>query len=393
MVKAMARFRAARGVTGKAMNRAMGEASNRAMGEVKGEASSASASFAAITGALLAAIASVAMPEVAIAQRGAPAAPTGSPAAKVAHSPPPVACLPAGGPVQLHRLIGNSLELCTVEKRRPKDGATGATGAPATCFYYSLAGQYLSTTSQELRSTAASTSGAGNAPSLEIGAQSVEVCNATLTPRPATVPGQSAAPSCRTFTASESVDPGLGLTAELSPDSRHLVLSYLGPRPTVEIFSLVSGRLLTKLTGRERKALCLSADFIGPSLLMRERDCGEDEVRAAWLADRNGTFLAEAGGAKAFASAAAPIALAGDTFAFLSPRGDAVALQNVRTGAALHRVSLGAKLPAATAATLSAASDGNRLMIAHAGKRRGELSLIDVATGKLRKLSLKRCPK
>jgi hypothetical protein len=293
-------------------------------------------------------------------------------------SPRPVACLPEGGPLQLQRLFANSLELCVVEQRGT--GKLTAAAVP-TCLTLAIDPGYLSPSSRPFQPPSQL---GQDANALEVGEQSVEVCGGAA---------HSKAGDCKTFTAAQAVDPGLGLTAALSADGARVALAYLGARPAVEVFDVVSGRRLFTLAGRERKAPCISADFIGESLLIRERDCGEDAFRATWLVDANGQPLADAGGARTFASPLDPVRLTDELWAFLSARGDAVVLQNVKTGKVEKRLSLGAKVPAAQAAAMSAISDDTRLMIAHAGKRRGELSLLDVATGKLRKLSLKRCKK
>jgi hypothetical protein len=208
---------------------------------------------------------------------------------------------------------------------------------------------------------------------LEIGDSSVEICRAS-------------GAACKTVRASAEVDPGLGLGAELDASGTIVALAHLSDDTLVETFEVATGKRLMQVRGRSKKAMCISASFLGASLLIRERECGSDGVRESWLASATGEHLAAAGGGKAFASPLAPAHLRGDEWAFPAAHGEALAIQNVTTGKVVKRISLGSKSSLATVIV-----DDQRAVIAYQDKRLGDLTVIDLATYKVTKLPGRRC--
>ncbi len=211
---------------------------------------------------------------------------------------------------------------------------------------------------------------------LELGEGDVTICPA------------AGGAACKTVRASGEVDPGLGLTAELSGDGAKVALAYLGDAPTVEVFAVASGAKLLEARGRSKGALCISGSFAGDALLVAERDCGADAVAALWIAGPDGKRVADAGGGKAFATARAPAHLSGEDWAFASAKGDALAIQDVKTGKVKKKLSLGKK-----GAGAMLAADAKQLVAAFADKRLGEVAVVDLTTYKVRKLSAPRCAK
>lgn len=290
------------------------------------------------------------------------------PGAEARRLPTPI-CLPGDGPLLLQKLQANALETC-VEVDSSDD---------LRCFATDLGkGQLRAIPVPAGLAPDASHPRIAEPPpamKLELGENSVEVCRANGS-------------ACKTVRASAEVDPGLGLGAELNAAGTIVALAYLSGDTLVETFEVATGKRLMQLHGRSKKAMCISASFLGESLLIHERECGSDDVRASWLASADGKRLADAGGGKAFASPLRPAHLRGDEWAFPARRGEALAIQNVKTGKVLKRISLGARSTLA-----SVIADDQRAVVAYQDKRLGDLAVIDLATYKVRKLAGARCPK
>lgn len=282
-------------------------------------------------------------------------------------------CLPGAGPLILQKLEAGSLEQCVEDEA----------SSTVKCFARDLRGGKLRRLPTPVDAKPGSwmprlapPPPATKPTSIEVGEDSVEVCRAS-------------GAACKTIRASGEVDPGLGLGAELNADGTLVALAYLGEGTIVETFEVATGKRLMQVHGRSKKgAMCISASFLGESLLIHETECGSDDVRESWLASATGKRIADAGGGKAFASVIAPAHLRGDEWAFPAKRGEALAIQNVKTGKVVKRISLGAKSSLA-----SVIADDQRAVVAYQDKRLGDLAVIDLATYKVTKLAGTRCPK
>lgn len=299
---------------------------------------------------------------------------------------PPLRCLPGEDSPRFMRLVGPELQFC-LDDGSSLGGLTVvdinsdlSARAAVRCFGIHLASKHISlqatpTFSRPLpRLTLPPPS-----KQIVLNQDGADFCDAPT--------------QCKTLRASADVDPGLGLTAAVSQDGTLAALAYLGEQPTVEIFELASGKRLAELHGRDPKAMCISAELLGATVLVRERDCGKDALSRSWLADAaTGKLLGEAGGTRSFAAGASPSIspahLSGDDWAFPAARGEAVVIQNVRTGKLKKRIALGARSTPATPI-----SDGKRLVLAYEGKRLGDLAVIELASYKVTKLAGTRCPK
>lgn len=195
---------------------------------------------------------------------------------------------------------------------------------------------------------------------------------------------------CKKLRATKEIDPGLGLWAELSEDGQRVALSYSGSSPTVEVFHVATGKKLMEAHGTLKNAMCILGTFAGDVVLIEERDCAE-AVSALWLAGPDGKRLASAGGSKAFATNFAPAHISGDDWAFASAKGDAIAIQDVKTGKVKRKISLGWKT--ARPPVLIADAKPHRLVAAYGDKQLGRVAVIDLATYKVKKLSARRCGK
>lgn len=283
-------------------------------------------------------------------------------------TPPPAACLPGAGPSRLLRLQGDALQQCLDDDENDD---------LVRCFATDLRSGKLSQlpTPPFVRPLPRVARAAGLAPAIQITekADSADFCRGK---------------DCKTLHASDEVDPGLGINAAADEAGELAALAYLSEETTVEIFDLATGKRLSRLRGRKPQALCIFAELIAGTVLVRETECGSDGVAASWLASSaTGKRLATAGGAAAFATSIDPAHLSGDDWAFPAAAGEAVVIQDVKTGKLKKRIALGARSTPATPV-----SDGKRLVLAYEGARRGDLAVIDLATYKVRKLAGTRCP-
>lgn len=193
---------------------------------------------------------------------------------------------------------------------------------------------------------------------------------------------------CKTVRATYEVDPGLGLSAELSEDGQRVALAYPENSTIVEVFHVATGKKLMELRGRVKKAMCIAASFAGDVVLVEERDCGVSAISALWLAGPDGKRIADAGGSKAFATSFVPAHLSGDDWAFASAKGDVIAIQDVKTGKVKKKISLGKK----SARPPVLVADAKRLVAAYGDKDLGRVVVVDLATYKVKKLEAASCP-
>jgi hypothetical protein len=305
------------------------------------------------------------------------------PADAFARTPPP-RCLTGGDSPRLLRLVGDELQLC-LDDGSPIVGDSSDAAAPVAraavrCYAIDLATRQISLApSPPFVRPLPRVAAPPPSRQISLDQDGAELCDASG--------------KCKTLRASGDVDPGLGVTAAVNQAGTLAALAYLAEQTTVEVFDLATGAPLAQLHGRDPRAMCITAELLDRTVLVRERDCGRDAVARAWLADAaTGRHLAEVGGARAFAAGAqpsiSPAHLAGDDWAFTAARGAAVVIQDVRTGKVKKRLSLGARATPATPV-----SDGKRLVIAYEGRRLGDLAVVDLTTYKVTRLAGQRCSK
>lgn len=211
-------------------------------------------------------------------------------------------------------------------------------------------------------------------PKIEVGDASVSVCNADGS-------------ACRTLKPKGEVDPGLGITAAVNEAGTLAALGYLANRPQVELFDLTNGKRLGKLAAGSKKLMCLELSFVGDSLYVGEAECGS-ETTSAWLATRMGKKVAAVGGNPAFKPSGDTVHVEKNVWAFGSAAGDAVVLQDVKTGKVSKRIAIG---PASDEASAALLGDGKRLVVVFDGSRAGDVAIVDLATDKVTTHAAARC--
>jgi hypothetical protein len=193
--------------------------------------------------------------------------------------------------------------------------------------------------------------------------------------------------SCRRLTPQDEFDPGLGITTAVNEAGTLAALGYLARRLQVEVFDLVSGKRLGKVSAGSKKLKCIDLSFVGDALYVGEADCGGETVRG-WLATKTGKRVATLGGSASFKPSGDAVHVNKNLWAFSSAAGDRIVIQDVKTGKVTKRISIGAAEGDARAALLG---DGKHLVLVFDGSRAGDVALIEVATGKVTTHSAPRC--
>jgi hypothetical protein len=264
-------------------------------------------------------------------------------------------CLPSDTEPVLLELRGDALRLC------------GWNGLALTCATVDLRSGVWATAPAPADGPRPKVVPPRRAPRVEIAGDKIAVCA-----------GDGG--RCKTLAPKRAPDPGIGLDAAVNFSNTLAALSYFADKPWVETFDPVSGRRLGRFAVGSKRALCTSVDVLGESILVTESECGGPTTKA-WLATRKGRKIADAAGL-------AHVAAGGSTFAFVSPAGDKVVLQDVTSGKRIKQIAIGG--PSDDAAELL--TDFRRLVVVWGGKRAGDVVTFDFATEKVTTWIGRRCP-
>jgi hypothetical protein len=190
--------------------------------------------------------------------------------------------------------------------------------------------------------------------------------------------------ACKALKPRFEVDPGLGLFGRVNDaGTRAAAISS----SSIEIFDLSTGKRIASFVAGKRYA-CSDVDFLGEALLVHSVDCGEAHVGASWIATDKGKRIADVGG-KPVAIAARPAPLADARWIFLAQSGDALWIQDIKTGAVKKRISLG---PADPESLPALAANATHAAVVFGGKRAGTVAVVELATDKVQRFTAPRCP-
>src|SRR6185436_9716593 len=117
-----------------------------------------------------------------------------------------------------------------------------------------------------------------------------------------------------------------------------LTLAALASLEWIDTFDLKSGKRLATFKTGPKQSSCNALEFAGDTLVIGEETCGEDGM-TAWLATAKGKKLADVGGDNPITLGFQSIApVAGTSFAFSTLTGEAVVVQDVKTGKVAKRL-------------------------------------------------------
>jgi hypothetical protein len=268
------------------------------------------------------------------------------------HAAPP--CMwPTSDPVLLE-LDGNSLRMCQFD------------GRALTCFTEDLATGKWSPAAAPKTDDRPRVVPAATAPKVTTGEHDATVCH-------------SDGSACKKLAAKGPVDPGQGISAGANEAGTIGALEYLASGPQSDTFDLATGKRIASFSAHAKKGhACGGVDVLGESVVVGTFECGTN-TGEAWIGSKTGKKLAAVGGTKPIVPAGFYVHVDGDVWAFSSIGGDAVVLQDVKTGKVTKRIEVG-KPDKATVALLG---DAKRLVIVYGGERAGDVAVIDLGSDKI----------
>jgi len=183
----------------------------------------------------------------------------------------------------------------------------------------------------------------------------------------------------------------------ISIDARGATVAMVVGAPghqTLEMWDVASGtRRASFSAGTTAARPCAWPLLLDDTLELATGGCAPNDAASdARLVTTAGKPIAIAGGADFDALAAQPVSLGGTRWAFVARTGDAVAIQDVASGAVEQRIATGAPVDAGL---VSFEGDGRgHLVIAYggAGPRAGSITTIDVPSGTQESFALRVCP-
>jgi hypothetical protein len=192
---------------------------------------------------------------------------------------------------------------------------------------------------------------------------------------------------CKTLAMSHAIDQGMGLVAA---QNAALTVAALSSLEWIDTFDLRSGKRIATFKTGPKNSSCNALEFAGDTLVIGEETCGEDGM-TAWLATTKGKKVADVGGEMPITLGFQSIAkLTGNNFAFTTLAGEAVIVQDVKTGKVSKRLPVVSAVPKQTGYLVG---DGTSLAVIYGGTRAGDVAIIDLGSDKIRTYSAKRCVK
>lgn len=209
-------------------------------------------------------------------------------------------------------------------------------------------------------------------PKVEVGDEDLKVCKAD-------------GGGCKAFKPKDEVDPGLGLTGAVSASG---ALAALANGVYVETFDVASGKRLGRFKAGPKPWLCTGVEFAGETVVVHHSECGSSSSQS-WLATVAGKKIAGVGGTKAIDPAWRPAHVEATRWAFVAQSGDALVIQDVKSGKLVKKISLG---PAGKDGSPTVVGGAGKLVVLFSGVRAGDVVVIDTATDKVTSYAGKRCP-
>lgn len=189
---------------------------------------------------------------------------------------------------------------------------------------------------------------------------------------------------CKTLKPKFQIDPGLGLGGKVNDaGTRAVAMSSTD----LEVYELKTGQRIASFKSGKKHA-CSDVDFLGDALLVHHVDCGQASDGTSWIATDKGKRIADAGG-KPTAIASGPVHLADTRWLFLAQGGDALWIQDIKSGAVKKRIALG---PADAESLPMLAASATHAAIVFGAKRAGSVTVVELATGKVASYPATRCP-
>lgn len=279
-----------------------------------------------------------------------------------AQAAPPATCIAADAEPVLITVEGDRLRQCASD------------GASLHCFATDLATGAWSAAPAPAGDDRPRIVPPPGAPKVAISDQFATVCHADGS-------------ACKKLTPGAEVDPGLGLSAAANAAGSLAALGYYADDVWVETFDLATGKRIGRVKAGSKKSKCVTVDLLGDALVVVEAVCG-GSTTAAWLGTRAGKKIAPIGGAQPIDPSGHAVPLGGTRWAFSSASGDAVVVQDVKTGKVARRITVGKAVDSASAALVG---DARRLVLVFGGSRAGDVTVVDPATGKITSYPGKRC--
>ena len=192
---------------------------------------------------------------------------------------------------------------------------------------------------------------------------------------------------CKTLAMSHEIDQGMGLVAA---ENATLTLAALASLEWIDTFDLRSGKRLATFKTGPKQSSCNALEFAGDTLVIGEETCGEDGM-TAWLATAKGKKIADVGGELPITLGFQSLTrLTGNNYAFATLTGEAVIVQDVKTGKVAKRIPVVSAVPRQTGYLLG---DGTTIALVYGGARAGDVAIVDLSSDKVRSYSGKRCAK
>src|SRR5205823_4995608 len=139
----------------------------------------------------------------------------------------------------------------------------------------------------------------------------------------------------------------------------------------IDTFDLKTGKRLATFKTGDKHSSCNALEFAGDTLVIGEETCGEQGM-TAWLATAKGKKVADVGGELPITPGLQSIAkLSGNDYAFSTLTGEAVIVQDVKTGKVGKRIPVVSAVPKQTGYLLG---DGTALAVVFGGARAGDVA-------------------